>query len=217
MRRFRLPTSVVFWTLAAVTLLISHDAIWLIQIGPGQDLASALRAMQHGYLVAASVAILLVAVGAALATAARTHGLLRRARLVGASVPAFRGRHLATRAVVAWVRLFAVVGVGFAIQENVEHFLAHAHVLGVGAITGPEYPLAIPVLASVTAVAALLFAAVRVVEADLVAGIAAALRQARLRAPRIARRTQVVLPLRRRSAMSGSDAGRAPPIFLVGS
>jgi hypothetical protein len=217
MRRFRLPPSVVFWALAAVTLLVSHDAIWLIQMGPGEDLASALRTMQHGYLAVASVTILILAVGATLATATRTYGLLRRARLLDASVPAFRRRHLVARAAVAWFRLFAVVGVGFAIQENVEHFLAHGHALGVGAITGPEYPLAIPVLAGVTAVAALLFAAVRVVEADLVAGIAAALRRVRLRAPRIRRRAQDVLPLRRRSAMSGRDAGRAPPILLVGS
>ena len=215
MKRTRFSPRIVFWALAAVTLLVSHDAVWLVQMGPGERLASAMRASQHGYWAIASVVILVVAVLAATATVARAVRLARRARRLAAPVPAVRARSVLGRAVVGWVRLLAVVGIGFAIQENVEHWLSHGHLLGFGAITGPEYPLAIPVLSAVTAVAALLGALVRSVEAELVAGIAAAL--SRLRPPRIARRAPDPIHLRRRPAMAGSDAGRAPPVLLVGT
>jgi hypothetical protein len=217
MKTPRFSPRVVFWALAAFTLLVSHDAVWLVQLGPGEHLASALRTEEHGYWAVASVAILGVVALAALATVTRAIGLARRARQLDAAVPGVRGRSVLGHAAVAWIRLLAVVGIGFAIQENVEHFLAHGHVLGFGAITGPEYPLAVPVLAAVTAVAALLGAFVRSVEAELVAGIAAALRGLRPRPSRTTRHVPGQVHLRRLPAMAGSDAERAPPILLVGT
>ena len=213
----RFSPRIVFWALAAFTLLVSHDVVWLVQLGPGEHLASALRTEEHGYWAAASVVILDIVALAALATVTRAIGLARRARQVGAAVPGVGGRSVLGRAAVAWIRLLAVVAIGFAIQENVEHFLAHGHVLGFGAITGPEYPLALPVLAAATAVAALLGAIVRSAEAELVAGIDAALRGLRLRPSRRTRHAPSRVNLRRRPAMAGSDAERAPPILLVGT
>ena len=212
----RSSPALVFWALAAVALLVSHDAIWLVQLGPGEELAAILRSSQHGYWAAASVLVLVVAAVAALVTLTRAIGLVRNARRLDAPVGRIRGRGVLGRAGLAWIRLLAVVGIGFALQENVEHYLAHGHVLGLGAITGPEYPLAVPVLAAVTAVAAILAALVRAVEHELVAGIAAARRIAH-RPPRTTRHALDRVARRRRPAMAGSDAGRAPPLLLVGT
>ena len=49
-----------------------------------------------------------------------------------------------------WLPLFALVAVAFAIQENVEHLVGHGHLIGLGALVGPEYPLALPVIGLVT-------------------------------------------------------------------
>ncbi len=53
--------------------------------------------------------------------------------------------HRAGPAVAPPVRL--VVTTAFAVQENLEHLAGHGHLIGLGALIGPEYPLALPVLA----------------------------------------------------------------------
>lgn len=217
MKPMRLPPRLAFWALAAATLLISHDLVWLVQSGPGESLATALRSAQHGYWTWVSIAILIGVCAAAIVTVLRTLGLLRLAHRLDAPVARARARSFLARAAVAWLRLLAVVGIGFAIQENVEHYLAHGHVLGLGAVTGPEYPLAIPVLAAATVLAALVGATVRSIEREILAGIAGALRSRQARAPRRLRPIDVPVPLRRRPAMAGTDAGRAPPLLLVGT
>ena len=74
-----------------------------------------------------------------------------------------------------WLRLFAVVALGFVLQENVEHIISHGHAIGLGALLGPEYPLALPVIGLVTALAGSVAAAVRRTEGALLAIISAAL------------------------------------------
>ena len=214
MKPIRITPRLAFWVLAAVTLLVSHDLIFLVQFGPGESLATTLRSAQHGYWTWVSLAILVGAAAAALVTVRRAVGLQRRARQMEVPVAGIRGGPLLARAAVAWVRLLAVVGIGFAIQENVEHWLSHGHLIGLGAVTGPEYPLAVPVLAAATAVAALVGAAIRTVERELVAAIEAALHRSEIRPPRRIRQPARSGPLRRRPAMAGSAAGRAPPLFV---
>ena len=61
---------------------------------------------------------------------------------LGGGAPTPTGRRFAA----IWLRLLAVVAIGFVIQENVEHVIAHGHAPGLGALLGPEYPLALPVI-----------------------------------------------------------------------
>jgi hypothetical protein len=212
---FRHSPRLAFWTLAALTLLVSHDAVWLVQRGPGEDVAAALRTAQHGYWAWASIGIVGVAVLVVAATALRATALVRRARRLRADVAPVGLRSFGTRFAVAWVRLVAVVAIGFAVQENVEHFVAHGHLLGLGAITGPEYPLAVPILVGLGAVAALVIATVRCVERELLRAIATAERAGRSRAPRVVRWATRPARRPRLAPLAGMDAGRAPPPLLV--
>ena len=210
----RLPPRLAFWALAAATLLVSHDVVWLVQLGPGEGLAAALRTGGHGYWAAASIAIVGVAVAVALLAGWRTLRVVRDARRLGAPIPR-RISPFGTRALVGWARLLAVVGIGFAVQENVEHYIAHGHVLGTGALTGPEYPLAVPVLAAFTGLGALVTTLLGRVERELVAGIAAALGRLAALRPAIQLPRPMLAVLRPRlPAMATPDAGRAPPVLI---
>ena len=198
--------------MAGVALFLSHDAVFLVQLGPGQALTHALRDAAHDYWGWASTALVLFGIGAATATALRLSFLRRRAAQLGA-VRVAPSSPLQWRFAATWLRLFAIVAIGFAIQENVEHLIGHGHAVGLGALLGPEYPLAVPVIALITAVAALLTAVVRRTEGDLLAVISAALRRP-LRAARLAIPTsRPTLP--RLSPLASSIAGRAPPRWVV--
>ena len=63
----RIPPRVAFWAMAGVALFLSHDAVFLVQVGPGDALSRALRDAGHDYWGAASLILALVglAVGAA--------------------------------------------------------------------------------------------------------------------------------------------------------
>lgn len=154
-----------FWLAAGLCLLISHDAIFLVQHGPGQSVVAALRQGGHAYWGLASAVLL---VGGALAAA----GWIWRLRALRSRAP--RGRATpgpaegwVRRAAAAWIRLFVLVVMAFAVQENVEHLAGHGHGIGLGAVVGPEYPLALPVLAVATALGAVVIALVRRHEAEL--------------------------------------------------
>lgn len=97
---------------------------------------------------------------------------------------------------------------------NFEHLGHHGHVIGVAALYGSEYPLALPVLAAVTLVAATVGAAVLGIERHLLATIASLARRA-IRAPRRAVRPPFELLARHRSPMANRVAGRAPPPGIV--
>ena len=203
-----------FWTLAGLALLIGHNAVYLVQLGPGQALAAALRGAGHGYWEPASAVLGILGLGAGALAMARLWGLRRRARGLGAP-PAPGPRGFGRRWLVAWATLLAVVAVGFLVQENVEHFISHNHAPGLGALLGPEYPLALPVLTVITAVGGLALALLRHVEHGLLAAIAVALRLPATRAPRTVLRPPLRLAFPTTSPMAGSPAGRAPPRTLV--
>ncbi len=211
----RTRARIAFWALAGVALLISHDAIWLTQVGPGEGLATALRGAGHGYWGLASLVLAVIGLSAAAGVGVRLWLLRRRAAGLNAhSAPIHRRPYLA-RAARAWIRLLTVVAIGFVIQENIEHFLSHRHMPGPGALIGPEYPLALPVITAMTAVAALVAAAVVSVERQLIAAIIHAFRQLARRAPRQLHRPPARVVWRPLSPLAAAWAGRAPPRQLL--
>jgi hypothetical protein len=208
----RVRGTLAFWALAGVALLVSHDAVFLVQVGPGEGLARALRTAGHDYWGAASLRIAGVGLVAALAIVARLSALRRTAHSLGA-VPSPNRGYL-RRAARSWVALLLIVATGFVIQESAEHLVLHGHPIGLGALVGPEYPLALPVIAAITALAGLVAAAVAGVERSLLAGIADAL--SRLpRAPLGAPMRPPLATAHRSSVLSRPGASRAPPAFAT--
>jgi hypothetical protein len=210
MKPMRLPPRLAFWALAGGALLISHDATWLAQIGPGEALTAALRHGGHDYWGAASAALTLTGLVAATWAGMRLYRLRRGTSVSFGGEPV--GRPYLRRAAGAWVRLFGVVAIGFVIQENLEHAMAHGHGLWAGALLGPEYPLALPVIGAITALAALVAAAFVTAERLLLARLEDArptLRPPR-RVPRPTRR--IVLP---GEGEARRHTGRGPPALLV--
>ena len=215
-RLVRVLRAHALWVVAAVALLVSHDLVWFVQVGPGERLATALRSSGHGYWDALSLAIGALALASGLAVALRVALLRRRAARMGARTRRTTPRRYARRAAATWGRLVVVVGLGFALQENAEHFLTHGHLPLLGALVGPEYPLAVPVIGSITALAALLVAAIATVERELVETIVAALLAIRGRAPHRVRERRSLDVLLRPLPLAGAPAGRAPPTLLLG-
>ena len=199
-----------FWAMAGVALLISHDAIFLVQLGPGHALAQTLRQAGHDYWGAASLVLGLVGLAALAMATVRLRGLGRRAAALGADsislTPPYVSRWLA-----AWARLLAVVAIGFAVQENIEHLIGHSHAPGLGALIGPEYPLALPVIALIAGLAALVAAVLGQAEQALLAVIADAMRRILARAPRRTLRPPLRLVRVLIAPLAGAWAGRAPP------
>ena len=205
---------VAFWAVAGVALLISHDAVFLAQVGPGHELARALREAGHEYWGIASLVLAATGVAALAATLIRLRGLRRSAVALGASAAA-RPRPYAGRWLVSWARLLAVVAIGFAVQENIEHLIGHSHAPGLGALIGPEYPLALPVIALITGLAGLVAAVLDQAEQALLAVIADAIRRLLTRAPRRTPRPPPRLVAILIAPLAGAWAGRAPPGSFV--
>jgi hypothetical protein len=114
-----------------------------------------------------------------------------------------------------WLALFTVVAVGFLLQENVEHARGHGHLPGIGALVGPEYPLALPMIGLITLAGALLGAALSGAERALVVAITEALAHLVLRPPPRLMRPPVRLASALQSPLASSSAERAPPLRLA--
>ena len=213
--RGRMARCMAFWALAGAALVVSHDFLFLVQLGPGEELVRTLRHAAHDYWGAASVALAVGGAAAAIAFALRIARLRRRATSLGASTAPRRPRGYVRRVTAQWVGLLTVVALGFLIQENLEHLRGHGHVLGVGALAGAEYPLAVPVIALITLAAALLGGAFGEVERALLSAIAERLRRAVLRPPVRVSRPPLRVVSAARSPLAGARAGRAPPRGLV--
>jgi hypothetical protein len=182
-------------------------------MGPGQALTRALRDAGHGYWGLASTLLL---VGAAIGAVIWVARIVVLWHLAAKSPGRLPGRgSWRRRATAHWIRLFVLVALAFVVQENAEHLLSHGHAIGLGALIGPEYPLALPVLALVTGLAAAVTALVREHEAELLRRIAAA--RARVRRP--VRRIGPGRPEQSRTGhgrpMSTHRALRAPPLALL--
>ena len=164
-----------FWALAGLALFLAHDAVFLAQMGPGKALVAELRTAGHEYW----------SWRASCSSLQRSSPAPRSGSTCGASdgeprrsprPPAPTGP-FARRFASSWWRLAALVAVAFAVQENVEHLIAHGHAPLGGALLGSEYPLALPVIGMITAIAAGLVALVARTENALVVAIEAALRR----------------------------------------
>jgi hypothetical protein len=154
-----------------------------------------------------------IGVAAFAATLVRLRSRRRSVDALGAG-PAARSRP-ATRWLASWARLLAVVAIGFAVQENIEHLIGHSHAPGLGALIGPEYPLALPIIALITGVAALVAAILGQTESALLAVIADAMRRILARAPRRILRPPPRLVAVLIAPLAGAWAGRAPPWSFV--
>ena len=207
------PARLVFWGLAAASLLVSHDAVWRLQVGAGKALADALRHAGHDYWGSVSVGIAAAVALVAFVTLFRLVRLARRADELNGSGPSLAHSPFLRRATTTWLRLGVVVAIGFVVQENLEHALSHGHVPGIGALVGPEYPLALPVIAAITLVAAIVATAATTAEQVLLARIAAA--GLGLRPPRRLRRFPAGFLVSAGAAPSRANAGRAPPSLPV--
>jgi hypothetical protein len=205
----------LFWAMAGVALLVAHDTIWAVQVGPGERLAASLRANGHGYWSAVSAALVAIGAAALIGSAIRLRRLRSRAQSLRASRLPSGGPAYFRRASGAWLRMAVVVVVGFAVQENVEHAVSHGHLPGIGILHGPEYPLALPVIAVVTLIGALVAATVASADDSLVASIRTALARVVRRAPRRTWRPRSSDPVRLGSPVARHVAGRAPPTLLV--
>jgi hypothetical protein len=213
LRASRSTHRLAFWALAGLALLVSHDAVWLVQLGPGEGLAAALRSGGHGYWGGASGVIALLGLIAGLAIVRRLSRLRRAAGEPDAAAEVrVRASSYLVRSMGAWPRLLILVLVGFTLQENFEHALTHGHTPGLSALIGSEHPLAVPVIAVITLIASLLASIVLVAE-EVLLTIIRRLRSTR-RAPR--RLLRPVLNSGRPStSRARAHAGRAPPGLVV--
>src|SRR5688500_6385175 len=114
MRLRALPTAlrgtICFWALAGLALLVSHDAVFAAQMGPGEALTRTLRTAGHDYWGLATIGLAGIGATAALWAVVRLLQLRRRAHALRARpiepTATYGGRFL-----VAWARLFVVVAI----------------------------------------------------------------------------------------------------------
>ncbi len=165
-----------FVLLGLFTLYIGHDAVFLAQFGAGPALDRAMATSGHGPhwlgfgLLAVAAAALLAAwsvdaLSTLVAAAARSRSRHRARRPSstesGRRAGALRWDGYLREVVDLWPPLVLATLVSFAVLENIEHLASDGHLLGLGALTGPEYPLAIPVLVAVTGLVSAIGAVVR--------------------------------------------------------
>jgi hypothetical protein len=204
-----------FAALVVVGVLVAHDAVFAAQYGLGERRDAVLAAGTHDYWpVFTSLALLVGGLGLAAAAAVllRLHRALRHLPPVRrpAGTPGYAGELLRL-----WPRLFLAVALAFALQENVEHLAAGRGLPGLWALSWPEYPLALPVIAAVTFLLAAAGAWLRWRIVVLTVRLAAARSAARRRSPvaiaPAARWRLVAATLSHARILARRDAGRAPP------
>ena len=212
-----------FWAFALLGLVIGHDAVFIAEYGPSS--ARALAATGHGYWYTfAALALLL----AGIPIVAGLLGLARlRARivLVRRRRPASRAERDRRDPAPAYLdeflglapRLFAVIVIGFLVQENLEHVAAGHGLHGLAVLVWPHHPLALPVLFGVSILLGLAAAWIRwrgaVLERRLAAARAGVERLAPAGAARAASRWRdVAARVAHGWLIARRLAGRAPPV-----
>jgi hypothetical protein len=116
-----------------------------------------------------------------------------------------------------WCALHPTVVLAFVALENLEHLGAGGELLGFGALTGPHYPLALPVLAAVTIVLAGAGAVVRWRIAVLQARLASAPKREPRATIRVDRPVAIWFVLAamcsRVCIQARQDSSRPPPVL----
>jgi hypothetical protein len=163
-RTARLLDGVRLLLLALVSVGVAHDAVFAAEHGIGAGFAAAMSAGGHdGYWPAFSVAVVLAV------TLLSGWAAIQIVRVAARSTSARPRTHPATPTPPGyghdlrrlWLPLLGLTAAAFTVQENIEHLVGHGHLLGLGALAGPEYPLALPVIALVTLLVAAAGALVR--------------------------------------------------------
>lgn len=200
-----------FALLVAVVAVTAHDLTYLI--GHGVDgFPAALGATGHDahwLPVAIGVAGLLLLASAI--AAARWWRLRRQLAGIAGGAARHRIGPIAPRALRLAARLFLAALAVFVLQENLEAIAIGAPVPGPGIILAPAYLAAVPALATV----ALLFAVMSELIDARILRLERALAIARRALPRLSaaqlRRPSRAVPLPLRSRSSLPNLGRAPP------
>lgn len=224
----RVLAALRFGLLALACLGLAHEAVFAAEHGVGAGFAQAMSAGGHdGYwpifsvvvvsavtLLGLAAAVRLGRLGAAGWRPAGRRGVGVRGSLAGVAVRRpMRAYRQELRAL--WLPLLGLTATAFTVQENLEHFAGHHHLIGLGALAGPEYPLALPAIALVTLAAAALGALVRWRIAVLEARVAGRLHVARPRGDAARRPAvrwlDVASILAHARFLTRLDAGRAPP------
>jgi hypothetical protein len=204
-----------FFALVAVGVFVAHDAVFAAQYGLGAQRDAALAETAHGYWpVFATLALLVGGLSLAAAASVLLH-LHRALRRLPPSRPVVGAPGYAGELLRLWPRLFLAVAVAFALQENAEHLAAGRGLPGLWVLSWPEYPLALPVIAVVSALLAAAGAWLRW-RTEVLAGRLAAARAAAMRTTNIAlapasRWRLVAAIVAHTRILARSDAGRAPP------
>jgi hypothetical protein len=211
--------------LLPISLYVGHEAVFGAQYGFGESFGQAMSAGGHdGYWSAFGVVIMAVTGGLLVREGLRMARLRRRmwnatpaAGWNDRAVPAGAARTWRAEFRSIWPLLFAATAVAFSIQENLEHLAAGQTLHGLGALVGSEHPLAVPVLALVTAAVAaagaLIRWRVRVLEFQVSRAARASLRRHHLGATAPAPEWPVVGALRAHAwFLIRLLAGRAPPL-----
>jgi hypothetical protein len=222
-RAARILATLRFGLLALACLGLAHDAVFAAEHGLGAGFAQAMSAGGHdGYWPIFSVVVVIAVTLLGLSTAVRIGRLAAAGRrpFVHGAHPTLANRGRPPRTYLEglralWLPLLALTATAFTIQENIEHLAGHRHLIGIGALVGPEYPLALPAIALVTLVAAALGALVRWRIAVLEARVAGRLHLGRPRGEAArrpaARWLDVASILAHARFRTRLDAGRAPP------
>ncbi|MEO8230178.1 MAG: hypothetical protein ABI628_10510 [Chloroflexota bacterium] len=222
----RVLAALRFGLLALACLWLAHDAVFAAEHGLGAGFNEAMSAGGHdGYWPIFSTVVVIAVTLLGLWSAVRIGRLAAagrgpsdrggRSALAGPAKGGRPARSYRQDLRALWLPLLALTATAFTVQENIEHIAGHRHLIGLGALAGPEYPLALPAIALVTLVAAALGALVRWRIAVLEARVAGRLHLGRPRGHEASRPAErwvdVASILAHSRFLTRPDAGRAPP------
>jgi hypothetical protein len=202
--------------LVAFGVLVAHDAVYSAQEAMGSTNAAVAEVTHRYWPSFVALALLAMAVAASW-TAVGFLRLRHAIRRLPAppQAPKRTERTYLAELTHLWPRLLLGVGLAFLLQENVEHLVSGRHLPGLWVLSGPEYPLVIPVLTAVTGLLAAFGAWFRQRIAVMVwrlraARVALALRAHHRAAPSLRYRLVAAI-LAHRWILLRPDIGRAPP------
>ena len=205
-----------FAAMVVFGVLVAHDVVYTAQEAMGSTNAAVAEVTHRYWPSFVALAMLATAVLVSWAATGLIRLRLALQRLPAPPPAATRTErtYLAELAHL-WPRLLLGVGLVFLIQENAEHLASGRHIPGLWVLSGPEYPLVIPVLTAVTGLLAAAGAWFRQRIAVMVWRLRAARIAFALRAHRRASPSQryrlVGALLAHRWILLRPDIGRAPP------